>query len=73
MTLYLVDSDSLVKLRYIEHGAFYSIFVLSIILYISALVELPEYLSGLASLLIISASIVSSVRFNRQNKIKKLS
>ena len=67
MTLMLVEKRTLSQFRYLEHGAFYSILALSVIMFAQSLVHVPEVLTGLLGAGIIAVSLWSSVRFNRTN------
>ena len=65
MTIMLVDRGTLAEYRYLEHGAFYAILVLSVIMYVQALVHVPEVLTGLGGAALILLALWSSVRYNR--------
>jgi len=73
MTIKLVDDKTLGAFRYLEHGAFWAIGALALILYLGALgVEVPEVVSGGVGLVIIGCSFVASVRHNRKAAKKSL-
>jgi hypothetical protein len=61
MTIYLVRTGSLVKYRYLEHGAHWAIGALAVMLLLSISVHLPEAVIGSVSILFILAALVSSV------------
>jgi hypothetical protein len=42
MTIMLVEKGTLTQYRYLEHGAFYAILILSVIMYAQTLVHIPE-------------------------------
>ena len=65
LTIYMVEHHVLHAYRYLEHGAHYTIGVLSVVLLSGIFFDIPEIIAGVAGLLIISASIVSSVRASR--------
>lgn len=65
LTIYMVEHQVLHAYRYLEHGAHYTIGVLSAVLLAGIFFDIPEIIAGVAGLLIISASIVSSVRARR--------
>lgn len=67
MTIMLVEQKTLAQFRYLEHGAFYSIFALSAIMFAQSLVHIPELVTGLISAGLILISLWSSLRWNRQN------
>ena len=67
MTIMLVEKGTLAQYRYLEHGAFYAILILSVIMYAQAIVHIPEVLTGLGGAALIGVSLWSSVRWNRAN------
>jgi len=66
MTIMLVEKGTLRQFRYLEHGAFYSIFALSIIMFMQSLIHIPEALTGLIGAGLIGLALISSIRHNRQ-------
>lgn len=66
MTIMLVERGTLAEFRYLEHGAFWSILVLSIIMYAQALVHVPEVITGLLGGSLIMLALWSSVQHNRR-------
>lgn len=65
MTIMLVERGTLAEYRYLEHGAFYAILILSVIMYSQAIVHVPEVLTGLGGATIIGVALWSSIRYNR--------
>ncbi len=65
LTIMLVHRGTLTQFRYLEHGAFYAILVLSVIMYAQSFVHVPEVLTGLGGAGIIGIAFWSSLRFNR--------
>jgi hypothetical protein len=65
MTILLVDKGTLAEYRYLEHGAFWAILALAIIMLLSARYEIPEVVTGLIGAVLIGASLYWSVRHNR--------
>lgn len=65
MTIMLVEKKSLGNYAYIEHGAFYAILSLAMVMYISALMHLPDYVAGLLSIGFIGLSASYSYYENR--------
>ncbi|AFR26573.1 hypothetical protein MF1_03830 [Bartonella quintana] len=63
MTIMLVESGILLHYRYLEHGAFYAILILAVIMYLQTLVSVPEVLTGLVGVGIIGMAFCSSLRF----------
>ncbi|WP_425098695.1 DUF475 domain-containing protein [Tropicibacter sp. S64] len=66
MTIMLVEKGTLAEFRYLEHGAFYSILVLSFIMYVQSLLHVPEVLTGLIGAVLIGLALWSSIRHNRR-------
>ncbi|MBD3677627.1 MAG: DUF475 domain-containing protein [Rhodobacteraceae bacterium] len=64
MTIMLVERETLAHFRYLEHGAFYSIFFLSLIMMAQSQVHVPEVLTGLVGAGLIGLAFWSSVREN---------
>lgn len=65
MTIMLVERKALKELRYLEHGAFYAILALSIIMYAQTLIHIPEIITGLIGAGFIGLALYSSLRHNR--------
>jgi hypothetical protein len=66
MTIMLVEKGTLAQYRYLEHGAFYAILALSVIMYAQALIHIPEVITGLGGAALIGVSLWSSIRWNRK-------
>ncbi|MDE3027505.1 MAG: DUF475 domain-containing protein [Paracoccaceae bacterium] len=66
MTVMLVDRGTLTEFRYLEHGAFYSILALSVIMFIQTQVEVSELVTGAFGVGLIGASLWASIRYNRR-------
>ncbi len=64
MTIRLVEKGTLAQFRYLEHGAFYSILVLSGIMFAQTVWHIPELVIGLIGAVLIGVSLWSSVRYN---------
>ncbi|WP_096787247.1 DUF475 domain-containing protein [Rhodobacter sp. CZR27] len=67
MTIMLVERGTLAQYRYLEHGAFYAILILSVIMYVQTLTHIPEVITGLGGAGLIGISLWSSIRWNRRN------
>jgi len=67
MTIMLVERKTLAEFRYLEHGAFYSILALSIIMFAQVLVPVPEYITGTLGAGFILLSLFASMRYRKQN------
>ena len=68
MTIHLVRKGTLAEYRFLEHGAFWAIIVLGIIMLVSAKVHIPETITGLIGAILIGLSFWWSVRINRSEK-----
>lgn len=67
MTVMLVERGTLAEFRYLEHGAFWSILTLSVIMFGQTMWHLPEAVTGLLGAGFIAMAFVSSVLWNRKN------
>lgn len=67
MTIMLVEKGTLQQYRYLEHGAFYAILILSVIMFSQTLFHIPEVITGLGGAALIGLSLWSSIRWNRGN------
>ena len=67
MTIMLVEKGTLTQYRYLEHGAFYAILALSVIMFLQSMVHIPEVITGLGGACLIGLSLWSSIRSNRQD------
>ncbi|OYX41313.1 MAG: hypothetical protein B7Z02_15955 [Rhodobacterales bacterium 32-67-9] len=66
MTVMLVERKTLSQFRYLEHGAFYSILVLSLIMFAQTLWHIPELVTGVLGSGFIGVALVSSILYNRR-------
>lgn len=65
MTIMLVEKDTLAEFRYLEHGAFWSILILSGVMFAQTIWHIPEAITGLLGAGFIGLSLWSSVRYNK--------
>lgn len=65
MTVMLVEKKTLTQFRYLEHGAFYSILALALIMFAQTLWHIPELVTGLIGATFIGVAIWSSVLYDR--------
>ena len=68
MTVMLVEKQTLTQFRYLEHGAFWSILTLSIIMFGQTMWHMPEVVTGLLGAGFIATAFVSSILWNRKHK-----
>lgn len=66
MTLMLVEKGTLAQFRYLEHGAFWSILVLSVVMFAQTMWHIPEAVTGLLGAVFIGVSFLSSVMWRKQ-------
>lgn len=67
MTIHLVRQGTLAQYRYLEHGAFWAIIALGGIMLTSALVHIPETITGLIGVTLIGISFWWSLRHNKRD------
>lgn len=72
MTIMLVEKGTLAEYRYLEHGAFYAILILSVIMYVQSLVHIPEVITGLGGATLIGISLWSSIRYNKRERAAEI-
>jgi hypothetical protein len=65
MTIMLVERQTLAQFRYLEHGAFWSILILAMVMFAQTMVHIPEVITGLLGAGFIGLSLLSSIRYNR--------
>jgi hypothetical protein len=68
LTVMLVERGTLASYRYLEHGAFYAIGALAVLMLLGTVVELPEAVTGLVGAGFIGVSLWHSVRYNRTHR-----
>lgn len=69
LTLLLVDKGTVSELIYLEHGAFWAIFGLAIIMFVNTVYEIPEVITGLIGAAFIAASVVSSIKIRNMELV----
>jgi len=65
LTVMLVDQGTLASYRYLEHGAFYAIGALALLMLVGTVVDVPDALTGLIGAAFIGLSLWHSVRYNK--------
>ncbi len=68
MTIMLVEKGTLAEYRYLEHGAFWAILILAVIMFLQSIVHIPEVITGLGGACLIGVALMSSIRWNRANE-----
>ena len=61
LTIYFVEKDTLNQFAYLEHGAFYAILSLAMMMLLGPFFHIPEWVTGLFGATIIGLSVLSSV------------
>jgi hypothetical protein len=69
LTIMLVEKGTLNEYRFLEHGAFYAIGILAVIMFAGTIGHIPEVFTGLIGALFIALSLWSSVKYNKKHKI----
>jgi len=67
MTIMLVEKGTLNEFRFLEHGAFYAIGSLAVIMFAGTLFHISEVLTGFLGVGFIALSLVSSISYNKKN------
>ena len=67
MTIMLVEKGTLAQFRYLEHGAFWSVLVLSVIMFIQTLHHVPEAVTGLLGASFIGVALVNSILWRKRH------
>lgn len=66
MTIMLVERGTLAEFRYLEHGAFYSIFALSVIMFLQSLLHVHELITGGIGMALIGLAFYASILHNKR-------
>lgn len=67
MTIMLVEKGTLAEFRFLEHGAFYSIFALSFIMFFQSIIHVHELITGFIGMALIGCSFWASIRYNTRH------
>ena len=68
MTIHLVKRGTLAEYAYLEHGAFWAIIALGMIMLFGAVVHVPEAITGLIGAILIGLSLWWSVRHKQRHE-----
>ena len=66
LTIMLVEQGTLTAYRYLEHGAFYAVIALGVIMFVKTVAHVPEAVTGLIGAAFIGVSFFHSVRANHR-------
>src|SRR5688572_13452265 len=67
LTIMLVEQGTLTEYRYLEHGAFWAIIALGVIMFLKTIMHVPEVVTGLIGAGFIGWAFWSSVSYNRRH------
>lgn len=62
LTIMMVEKGSLDTFKYLEHGAFYAVASLAVIMFLNTITHIPEVITGLIGATFIGFSVYSSIR-----------
>jgi uncharacterized protein len=68
LTIMLVEKETLASYRYLEHGAFYAIIALAVMMFLNAVIHIPEVATGLIGSGFIIWAFCDSIRYNRRER-----
>lgn len=68
LTIMLVDQGTLTQYRYLEAGAFWAILALAVIMFLQAVMHIPEVVTGLIGAAFIGVAFWHSVQYNRRSQ-----
>lgn len=68
LTVMMVERGTLEAFRYLEHGAFYAVAALAVIMFVNTFHEIPEIVTGAVGVTFIGLSIYSSLRYKARNE-----
>jgi hypothetical protein len=72
MTIHIVRHNTLLRYRYLDHGAHYAIGALAVVLLLGIRFEIHEAITGSIGILIIGFAFFSSWRYNLTHKPEKI-
>ncbi len=62
ITVFMVRRGTLKDYKYLEHGAHYTVLLLALSMFVSEIYHIPEAIAGICGIILISSSIVSSLK-----------
>lgn len=72
MTIHLVKAGTLAEFKYLEHGAFWAILTLAIIMFTSTMYHIPEIVTGLLSISFIVAAWYHSTKVKDEDEANEV-
>lgn len=67
LTIYFVEKNTVENFKYLEHGAFYALGALAVIMLLSSFIHIPEWVTGLSGLVILALSVFHSMKADQKN------
>ncbi len=65
LTIMFVEQKTVEQFKYLEHGAFYALGVLALLILFSVFMHIPEWITGLSGMLILAVSVLWSMKEKR--------
>lgn len=62
LTIYLVNAGTLDKYAHLEHGAFWAILALALLMFLNTAIEVPELITGLIGAAFVGLSVYTSLK-----------
>jgi uncharacterized protein len=72
LTLMFVDKGTLSEYKYLEHGAFWAILSLAIIMFVSTKIHIPEIVTGGLAAVLIGGSFIGSIMSNKAEENEEI-
>jgi hypothetical protein len=69
LTILMVDKGTLHAYRFLEHGAFWAVAVLAVIMFLNTITHIPEIATGLVGAAFIGWSIYSSIQVSKKESV----
>lgn len=69
LTIYFVEKNTVEQFVFLEHGAFYALGVLAMIMLADPVVHVPEWLTGLCGAAILAASVLYSIWHDKRKEV----
>lgn len=66
ITVYLYEKWTIAQYRYLEHGAFYAIIALALMMFVGTIHHVPEVVTGLIGAILIGFALRSSIRAEKR-------
>jgi hypothetical protein len=67
LTIYFVDKNTIEQFRFLEHGAFYALGALAVLMLLDPFLHIPEWITGLTGGFILIVSVLWSIYIDRKS------